>query len=31
MAKIGDDIKEAMISHAKGHIDKHKMLSLIHI
>ena len=25
MAKIGEDIKEAMISHAKGHIDKHKM------
>ncbi len=25
MAKIGDDIKEAMISHAKGHIDKHRM------
>ena len=30
MAKIGDDIKEAMISHAKGHIDKHKMNVMIY-
>ena len=30
MAKIGEDIKEAMISHAQGHIDKHKMNVMIY-
>lgn len=30
MVKIGDDIKQAMIEHAEGHIAKHKMNVMIY-
>ena len=30
MAKIGDDIKQAMIEHAEGHSAKHKMNVMIY-